>query len=191
MKRLLLLGLALVFFAGQALAAEGGEENIFAGDLGNMIWTVAVFVAVLIVLGKFAWGPLLSSLQERERFIHDSLAKAKDDRDAAESTLQEYSDKLDEARAEATAIVEEGRRDAEEARRRIETEAQAEVDKKLERAKREIEIAQQTAVRELYATSASLATDLAGRVLGREVSAEDHERLIAESLDELGNIESN
>ena len=61
----------------------------------------------------------------------------------------------------------------------------------VDRAKREIQIAQQTAVRELYATSASLATDLAGRVLGREVKPEDHERLIAESLDELGNIESN
>ncbi len=191
MKRLMLLGLVLVCSAGQALAAEGGEENLFAGDLGNMIWTLVIFVAVLIVLGKFAWGPLLSSLQERERFIHDSLAQAKDDREAAEARLKEYSDKLDDARAEATAIVEEGRRDAEVVKQRIEDEARAEADRMTERAKREIDIAKQTAIKELYSTSASLATDMAARVLKKQISAEDHERLIAEALDEMGEIETN
>ena len=184
---LLLWGLA-----SPALAASGGgESNIFAGDLGNAIWTLVIFGAVLFVLGKYAWGPMLESLQQREKFIRESLEQAKSDREAAEGRLKEYEEKLTAARAEATAIVEEGRRDADEARRRIEEEARGEADKMVARAKREIQIAQQTAVRELYATSASLATDLAGRVLGREVSPEDHERLIAESLDELGNIESN
>ena len=178
--------------ASPALAASGGgEASIFAGDLGNAIWTLVIFGLVLFVLGKYAWGPMLESLQQRENFIRESLEQAKNDREAAESRLKEYEEKLTSARAEATAIVEEGRRDADEARRRIESEAKAEADKAAARAKREIEIAKQTAVRELYATSASLATDLAGRVLGREVSAEDHERLIAESLDELGNTESN
>ena len=178
--------------ASPALAASGGgESNIFAGDLGNAIWTLVIFGVVLFVLGKYAWGPMLESLQQREKFIRESLEQAKADRESAESRLKEYEERLAAARAEATAIVEEGRRDADEARRRIEAKAQDEADKRLERAKREIQIAQQTAVRELYAASASLATDLAGRVLGREVNAEDHERLIAESLDELDNLESN
>ena len=175
-----------------ALAATGGgEANIFAGDLGNAIWTLVIFGLVLFVLGKYAWGPMLDSLQQREKFIRESLEQAKADRESAEGRLKEYEEKLTAARAEATAIVEEGRRDADEARRRVEDEARVETDKMLERAKREIGIAQQTAVKELYSASASLATDLAGRVLGREVKPEDHERLIAESLDKLGNIESN
>lgn len=178
--------------ASPALAASGGgESSIFAGDLGNAIWTLVIFGLVLFVLGKYAWGPMLDALQQREKFIRESLEQAKADREAAESRLKEYEEKLTAARAEATAIVEEGRRDAEETRRRIEEEARVESDKVVERAKREIGIAQQTAVRQLYATSAELATELAGRVLGREVKAEDHERLIAESLDELGGIESN
>ena len=190
MKRgitLLLWGVASPALA----AAGGGESNIFAGDLGNAIWTLVIFGLVLFVLGKYAWGPMLDSLQQREKFIRESLEQAKTDRESAEERLKEYEEKLTSARAEATAIVEEGRRDAEEARRRIEQEAKDEADKAVERAKREIQIAQQTAVRELYAASASLATDLAGQVLGREVKPEDHERLISESLDELGNIESN
>ena len=177
--------------ASPALAAEGGESNIFAGDIGNAVWTLVIFGLVLFVLGKYAWGPLLESLQQRESFIRESLEQAKSDRESAEARLAEYEEKLTAARAEATAIVEDGRRDAEEAKRRIEAKAQKEADKMVARAKREIEIAQQTAVKELYVTSATLATDLAGRVLGREVKAEDHERLIAESLEELGGIESN
>ncbi len=178
--------------ASPALAASGGgESNIFAGDLGNAIWTLVIFGLVLFVLGKYAWGPMLDSLQQREKFIRESLEHAKSDREAAESRLKEYEEKLTAARAEATALVEEGRRDAEEARRRIEQEARAETDKMVERAKREIGIAQQTAVKELYSASATLATELAGKVLGREVNPEDHERLISESLDELGNVESN
>ena len=183
----LLLGMATPALA----ASGGGEASIFAGDLGNAIWTLVIFGLVLFVLGKYAWGPMLDSLQQREKFIRDSLEQAKADREAAEARLKEYEEKLTSARAEATAIVDEGRRDADEARRRIETEAKAEADKAVRRAKREIQIAQQTAVKELYSTSASLATELAGRVLRREVTPEDHERLISESLDELGNIESN
>ncbi len=178
--------------ASPALAASGGgESSIFAGDIGNAIWTLVIFGLVLFVLGKYAWGPMLDSLQQREKFIRESLEQAKADRESAESRLKEYEEKLTAARAEATAIVEGGRRDGDELRRTIEEEARGEADKMVDRAKREIQIAQQTAVKQLYSTGAALATELAGRVLGREVNPEDHERLIAESLDELGNIESN
>ncbi len=172
-------------------ATSGGESNIFAGDLGNAVWTLLVFLLVVFVLGKFAWGPLLSVLQERESFIRDSLAEAKQDREKAEATLAEYTDKLHDARIEATAIVEEGRRDAEVVKATIEEQARDESDKMIERAKREIEIAKVTAIRDLYKTSAALATDVASRVLKREVKAEDHERLIAEAIEQLGGQDLN
>ena len=166
-----------------AAEGEGGEPSLFAGDLGNSFWTILIFVIVLVVLGKFAWGPILSTLQARESFIHEALAKAKADRDAAEARLKEYEDRLASARAEATAIVEEGRRDAEAVKRKVEAEAKAEADKTIERAKREIQIATDTATKNLYELSAKLATDMAARVIGRELSPQDHERLIAEAID--------
>jgi F-type H+-transporting ATPase subunit b len=181
-----LFALALMATAVPAMAAEAEAEatpNLFAGDLGNVVWTVAIFVLVLVVLGKFAWGPLLKSLQARESFIHDALATAKRDRDAAEARLREYEERLASARAEATAIVDEGRRDAEVVKRKIEEAARVEADKMIDRARREIEIATSTATRELYDLSAKLATDLAARVLGREITAKDHERLIAEAIE--------
>src|SRR5258705_423217 len=111
-----LIALAALTLAVPALAAEtegGVAPSLFAGDLGNSLGTRLIFVVVLLVLGKFAWGPILKSLQARESFILESLEKAKGERETAELRRREYEDRLSQARTEATAIVDEGRRDAE------------------------------------------------------------------------------
>ena len=185
MKRLLVV-LTTLMIAAPALAAEAEHEggaDIFSGDVGNAVWTLVIFGLVVFVLGKFAWGPILNTLQTRESFIREALEKAKHDREAAEERLKEYEAKLAASRAEATAIVEEGRRDAEVVKRRIEATAKEEADKMIERAKREIHIATDTATKELYTLSAKLATQLAARVIGRELTPQDHQRLISEAID--------
>lgn len=183
-----LFALAFLAMAAPALAAEAEEPpNLFAGDLGNAFWTILIFVLVLVVLGKYAWGPILSTLQTRESFIHEALSKAKHDRDAAEARLKEYEERLASARAEATAIVEEGRRDAEVVKRKIEEDARQAANQAIERARHEIQMATDVATKELYQLSARLATDMAARVIGRELSPQDHERLIAEAIDGISN----
>ena len=178
--------------AAQAAAESGeGKGNPFAGDIGNALWTLVVFVLVVVVLGKFAWKPILGALQKREDFIRDSLAQAKQDREDAERRLKEYSDKIVAVRSEAMAIVDKGRRDAEVVKHRIEEESKAEAKAILQRAKREIAIATDTAVKELYTLSGKLATELAGRILRKELNPHEHERLIAESINELQEVAGN
>lgn len=164
------------------MAAEGGEPSIFAGDLGNMIWTAVTFVLLLVVLRRFAWGPILERLQAREDFIRTSLEEAKADREQAQAALAGIDDKLAEARSQASAIVEEGRRDAEVVRQKIEEHARAEADKMVARARREIELATQSAVKEIYSKAETLAVEAASRVIEREVNADDHRRLIQDSI---------
>lgn len=181
---LLAIGLTAPLAAAEA-GHDAGSGGPFEGNVGNALWTLVVFGLVVLVLGKYAWGPILSGLQEREKFIHDSLASAKRDRDEAEARLREYTEKLTAARAEATGIVDEARRDADAVKRRIEEEAQVEAGKIVERAKREIAIAQQTAIKDLYSVAAKLTTDLAARILEREIRPADHERLIRDSIAKL------
>ena len=174
---------------GEAIAAEGGESpGIFAGDIGNIIWTLATFLVVVAVLGRFAWGPILSALQKREEFIRQSLEQARDDRLRAEAQLKEYSEQLHRARDEASAIVDEGRRDGEVVKHKIHDDARAEADAMLERAKREIATARDTAVKELYELTARLSTEVAARVIRKELDAPGHERLIEESIEELAKL---
>jgi F-type H+-transporting ATPase subunit b len=175
--------------ASTVLAAEAGhaaeEPSLFAGDLGNAIFTLLIFVLVLVVLARFAWGPLLSALQKREKYIHDSLASAKRDREASEQRLREIEARLAKAHEEASAIVDEGRRDAEVVKRRIEEEARKSADDLVSRAKREIGIARDSALKDLYEQSAQLAMTMAGSVLRRQVTPEDQQRLISEALSEM------
>jgi len=166
-----------------ALGAEGGGSNPFAGDIGNALWTVVIFIVVVLVLGRFAWGPILNALKKREDYIHDSLQQAKHEREEAERKLKEYLTKIEAARDEATAIVEEGRRDADVLRHRIEEDARKEAQAILTRAKREISLATDTAVKELYELTGTLATQIASRILEKELNPKEHERLVSQSID--------
>jgi F-type H+-transporting ATPase subunit b len=180
-----------------AFAAEegghGGDEGInpFAGNLGNLIWTWVIFILVVVVLGKYAWGPLLTALQKREKFIRDSLETAKHEREASEARLAEYEQKLRAAHDQAVEIVEEARRDAEIVRRRVEEEARQSSAEILERAKREIGVARDSAMRDLYNTSAELAVNMASTVLQREVTAEDQDKLVQDALAQLKERDGN
>jgi len=191
------LTVAALLLATQAVQAAGDEHgappNPFAGDFGVAIWTLVVFVIVLVLLGKFLWGPILNGLQSRESFIVKSLKEADEANKQAKAQLAQYTQQLEAARSEATSIVEEGRRDAEVQKRTIKEEARKEADAMIERAKREIGIARDTAVSDLYNLGSKLATDVAGKIINRELKPEDHESLIRESIAELEkvNIRSN
>ena len=183
--------LLLSTFPALASGGEGGTPSPFAGDLGSALWTLVIFIIVIFVLGKFAWGPILGALQKREDFIRDSLESAKKDREQSEAKLKEYTEQLTAARAEAKGIVEEGRRDAETVQRKIEDSAKKESTALIERARREIQIATDSAVKDLYDLSGKLATDIASRIIRKELNAAEHERLIAESIDELSKVHRN
>ncbi len=172
--------------AGAAGAAEGGgDTDIFNADIGNFIFTLIVFICVIGVLGRFGWKPLLTVLNERERTIRESLEAARAERARAEQLLADYQAQLDRARQEATALVDEGRRDAAVVRQRIQEETKREATEMLERARREIKLATDTAVKEIYDQTAELAVQVAGRIIQKELSAGDHQELVTESLERM------
>jgi F-type H+-transporting ATPase subunit b len=182
---ILMLGPAPAWAAGHGEEGAHEQPSIWAGGLHNVVWTLLIFLCVLFVLGKFAWGPLLGALQKREEFIQKSLEDAKRERQEAESLLKKYTEQIQQARKEASGIVDEGRRDAEAVRRKIEGEARESAEDIVKRAKRDIEIAHQHAIKQIYEEVADLSTRIAGQIIGREVNAEEHRRFVSQSLDEI------
>jgi F-type H+-transporting ATPase subunit b len=165
--------------------APAGGGNIFAGDLGNMIWTTIIFGIVVVILGTKAWPVILKTLHEREEAIRGSLEKAAREREEAEKLLAKYREQIDKARVEATAIVEEGRRDAAETRRRLQEEAAKESAEMIARARQEVKLAADTAIKELYDRTAELAVQVAGSIVSKELNPDDHRRLVTESLERM------
>jgi F-type H+-transporting ATPase subunit b len=185
MKKLLIIA----FLALTALPIHAAEEaealSPFAGNLGNAIWTLAIFVIVVIVLGKFAWGPVLGLLQQREQFIHRALADAKRDRDEAEARLKEYAAKLQSAHAEAATLVEEARRDAERLREEIRQRAKSDAEKLIAGAERQIQLQTNRALEQIRREAVDLSVMIASKIIQRNLTKEDNERLIDEALKQV------
>jgi F-type H+-transporting ATPase subunit b len=187
MKKLLIVAVLALTALPIHAAEEGAALSPFAGDLGNAIWTLGIFVIVVIVLGKFAWGPVLGLLQQREEFIHRALADAKRDRDEAEARLKDYSAKLQSARAEAAAILDETRRDAERLREEVRQRARTEADNLLANAERQIQLQTSRALEQIRREAVDLSVMIASKIIQRNLTKEDNERLIDEALKQVEN----
>lgn len=151
----------------------------------EMLWSVVVFVIFFIVLSLLVWPQVLKALKTREQKMHDDLATAERSREEAKTLLNDYEAKLSEAHAEVRKMLDQARADADEARGKLIAEAEAESVRLRQRAGDEIRLAKQQAVQDMYAQAAELATAVAGKLLERQINAEDAQRLIDQSLKEL------
>jgi F-type H+-transporting ATPase subunit b len=167
-----------------AVSAQEHETALspFSGDVGNALWTVVIFVLVVLVLGKFAWGPILDQLKTREKFIHDALSSAKQQREAAEATLKEYGEKLRAARAEADAIIAQSRGDAERLREEMRQKAKGEAETIVQNAERQIRLETGRALQQIRHEAADLSVMIASKLIQRNLSKEDNEKLIEDAL---------
>ena len=151
-------------------------------DAQVTLYTVVVFLMLLGVLWRFAWGPLMKALEEREQRIAKKIDDAEVLRRQAEERLKEYERRIVAAKDEAAAIIAEGKRDIEKVREEIMAAAGTESAKALERAKREIHLAKEAAVHEMREQMVALVSELAANVIRREVKTDDHRRLIEEAM---------
>jgi F-type H+-transporting ATPase subunit b len=152
------------------------------------IFTFIVFLLLLAILYKFAWGPIAAGLEKREQTIAQQIADAKHAAEMAAKQLQEYERKLAAATEEARAIVAQARTDAVAAKDNIVAEAQQAAAKERERAVADIASAKNDALREIAQQSVSTAVALASNIIRREVKPEDHDKLIADSLQKLSTL---
>jgi len=150
--------------------------------------TFLVFLLLVAILTKFAWGPIVAGLARREETIAAQMAEARQAAETARKQLAEYERKLAAATEEARAIMGQARQDAENVKDKIVAEAQAVAQKERERAVADIASAKNEALREIAAKSVSTAVALAGNIIRREVKPEDHERLISESLQQFSKL---
>jgi F-type H+-transporting ATPase subunit b len=185
----LVLGTALFFSdltVGRAVAAEeGGQKSIFdiRFDLG--LWTIIVFLALFFILKKFAWGPILEGLQKREQTIRGALSEAHRAQEEARSIRSELQKQLNQAGDRVREIIDAGRRDAEQVKDDLVSKARTEIQAERERLRKEIDLARDQALHELWNQSAQLATLISAKAIRRQLSEADHRHLVDEALSEL------
>lgn len=179
-----IIPMVLLFAASQA-AAVGKGANPFEGRIYQAVAAAIVFIVVLVVLKKYAWGNILQGLQDREDRIRRDLTDAQTAANEADATLKQYQAKLHEAQNEAQQIINRSRQDAERIAQQIKDAAQQQITQMRQRATGDIRAAKELALNDVYRDIAELTTQVAGRILHREISDADQQQLIGESLDQL------
>ncbi|MGD7049604.1 F0F1 ATP synthase subunit B [Rossellomorea marisflavi] len=162
------------------LGAGGG----FTG--GDIIVQLVLFLVLLWLLKKFAWGPLMGIMQERENHIAGEIDAAEKSRTEASKYLEEQRELLKEARQEALALIESAKKQGDDQRSQIILEARQESERLKESAKREIETQKDQAMAALREQVASLSVMIASKVIEKELSVEDQEQLINDYIKEAG-----
>ena len=149
------------------------------------LYTVLVFLLLLVVLWKFAWGPLSQALHRREEEMERTLEEAERAREESARLLAQHGQQMAQAAEQVRALLDEARRNAQSAADEIVKKAQAEAEASRKRAEREIGNARDQALAEIWTKTADLAVSVAGRVLARDLNPDDHHRLVQVALNEL------
>ena len=154
-------------------------------DPGLYLWTIATFLVLVTLLAKFAWGPLLQALDERQALIRKSLDDAQQAKQELERVQHESAQVIARARVEADVIVSQSRSDADRLRQELRETARAEAATILKNAEKQIELQTLQAVREIRSQAADLSVMIAEKLIGRHLSKEDNDRLIQETIEQF------
>ena len=160
-------------------------ENVaeFRTDLA--LYTFAVFMLLLALLGKMAWPVISSALVEREKRIEGNIADAEAMNAEAKNMLAQHEAKLATAADEVRELLDEARRDAESTKTQIIAEAKEAAGKERDRAVRDVDLAAEKAMHNLVETSANMAVDLAGQVVKQNITPDQQAALVRDALSKL------
>jgi F-type H+-transporting ATPase subunit b len=154
-------------------------------DPGLFIWTILTFLVLLTVLAKFAWRPLLEALEARQNAIRKSLDDAQQATRELERLNLESAQIINRARVDAEAIVSQSRSDGDRLREEIKQKARAEADHIVKNAERQIQLETSRALEQIRREAVDLSLMIASKIIQRNLSKEDNERLIDEALKQV------
>lgn len=162
--------------------AAGGITDL---NPGLTLWTAITFLVLLVVLAKFAWGPIVSMLNERERTIRDAIDQAKKEREEAERLLAEQKASLAKAQRDAAELARKNQQEVEVLRQELTAKARKEADDLVASARQQIAEELSKAKSELKAQVADLAIDAAGRLVKANLDDKAQRALVEEYIAQL------
>ncbi|OFW07003.1 MAG: ATP synthase F0 subunit B [Acidobacteria bacterium RIFCSPLOWO2_02_FULL_68_18] len=161
------------------------DNPLVQPDPGLFIWTILTFLVLVGLLARFAWRPLMEALERRHETIARSLEDARRAQQELERLQRESAQMMASARAEAESIVSRSRSDAEALREELKQKARTEAAAIVRNAERQIQLETARAVQQIRQEAVDLSVAIASKILQRQVSKEDNEGLIEETLKQV------
>ena len=161
------------------------DNPLVQPDPGLFIWTILTFLVLLYLLARFAWGPLLKALEERQETIRKSLDDADQARQELERLHQESAQIIAAARADAQSIVAKSRVAAETVREDLKQKAKEEAEALVRGAQRQIQLETARAVQQIRHEVVDLSLAVASKLIKKNLTQEDNDALIQDSLTQI------
>ncbi len=153
----------------QEHTAEGG--SMMDPKSGLIVWTLAIFIVLLVVLSKYAYKPLLAAVEAREAALEKAITDAKADRAEAAKLLAEQQKQLAQTRADVQKVMADGRAATEALRAEMLEKVKAEGADMLDRTRREMQAEKEKAIADLRREAVDLAITGASKVIGRNLDS--------------------
>jgi F-type H+-transporting ATPase subunit b len=182
----MLASLILPLAQAETHAAEEESSNFLVSpNVGLMIWTLLAFIVTLWLLNKLAFPRIKEALDKRATAIEDSIQAAELSKNEAQKLLEEYRERLKEARVQADDIVVRARKNAEAYERESQEQARHKREELLEQTRKDIEAETRRAISEIRGEVADLTITATEKVTGRVLTGDDQRRLVDEAVGEL------
>jgi F-type H+-transporting ATPase subunit b len=160
--------------------------DLLTPSFGLIIWTLLAFVIVLLVLRKFAWGPILSALNEREKTIADSLATAERVQADMARMQQENQDLMAKAREERAAMIKEAKETRDKMVNEAKEQAKQEAAKILADAGAALENQKMAALTDVKNQIGNMVIEISEKVIRRSLeNRQDQETYIRQLADDV------
>ncbi len=159
-------------------------------DPGLFVWTILTFLVLLGVLAKFAWNPLLKMLKDREDLIRSSLEDAEKAQTELANLNAEREEIINKARSEAQSILSEGKVAASKLKDETLKAAKDQAKSILTDAEKQIRIEKHKAIEEIKSEVVDLSLSVATKLIKKNISREDNQALIDESLENVMKYEA-
>lgn len=154
--------------------------------ISSMVVVTGSFLILLVLLKKFAWGPITDIMKKREDQIANDLDSAEQSRLKAAKMEEERQQKLMSSQSEAAEIIKTAKDSGESSRQKILDETKEEVSRLKDKAQADIEMQKETAMTSVKDDVADLSLQIAAKILNKELTADAHESLINQYIEGLG-----
>ena len=159
--------------------------DLITPDVGLLFWTLVSFSILYLILRKFAWGPILGAVKEREESIKAALDAADNAKKEMENLKADNQKILNEAKTEREAMLKEAREMKSKLISDAENEAKAKAKSMVEAAKTAIQNEKNSAMNELKNTVVDLSVGIAEKLISEELADKDKQlKMIEEILDD-------
>ena len=170
---------------GAEVAKDEGGSFLVEPGVGLMVWTLVIFGTAMAVLYKLAFPAIAEALDKRQKAIEDAITSSERTKAESEALLEEYRQRLAEARAQADEIVASARKSGDEVQRQAAEAGAAKRDELVEQAKKDIAGETRRAIQEIRSEVAELTVAATEKVTRKTLTGEDQKRLVEDALGEL------